>query len=123
GSWCQDSGQLPELRQGPQGARLQALASQPERQCSWAQERGGIRFNVTDYYSNQNQRDLVVGLADYLAKKLETLRPEGAKSYIRIAVCEAARFPRTSPRPGSGCAIRCRPETKIPALPVCACNS
>src|ERR1019366_478425 len=80
GSWCQDSGQLPELRQGPQGARLQALASQPERQCSSAQERGGIRFNVTDYYSNQNQRDLVVGLADYLAKKLETLRPEEASA-------------------------------------------
>jgi len=39
-----------------------------------------LTFNVTDYYSNQNQRDLVVGLADYLAKKLETLRPEEASS-------------------------------------------
>jgi putative DNA methylase len=35
---------------------------------------------VPNYYSNQNQRDLVVGLADYLAKKLETLRPEEASA-------------------------------------------
>jgi putative DNA methylase len=39
-----------------------------------------LTLNVTDYYSNQNQRDLVVGLADYLAKKLETLRPEEASA-------------------------------------------
>jgi putative DNA methylase len=39
-----------------------------------------LTFNVTDYYSNQNQRDLVVGLSDYLAKKLETLRPEEASA-------------------------------------------
>ena len=39
-----------------------------------------LTFNVTDYYSNQNRRDLVVGLADYLAKKLETLRPEEASA-------------------------------------------
>jgi putative DNA methylase len=39
-----------------------------------------LTFNVTDYYSNQNQRDLVVGLADYLANKLETLRPEEASA-------------------------------------------
>ena len=39
-----------------------------------------LTLNVTDYYSNQNQRDLVVGLADYLAKKLETIRPEEASA-------------------------------------------
>ena len=39
-----------------------------------------LTLNVPDYYSNQNQRDLVVGLADYLAKKLETLRPEEASA-------------------------------------------
>jgi putative DNA methylase len=39
-----------------------------------------LTFNVTDYYSNQNQRDLVIGLADYLAKKLETIRPEEASA-------------------------------------------
>jgi putative DNA methylase len=39
-----------------------------------------LTLNVTDYYSNQNQRELVVGLADYLAKKLGTLRPEEASA-------------------------------------------
>jgi putative DNA methylase len=39
-----------------------------------------LTFNVADYYSNQNQRELVVGLADYLAKKLETLRLEEASA-------------------------------------------
>jgi putative DNA methylase len=37
-----------------------------------------LTLNVRDYYSNQNQRDLVVELADYLSKKLEVLRPEEA---------------------------------------------
>jgi putative DNA methylase len=39
-----------------------------------------LTLNVPDYYSNQNQRDLVVGLSDYLSKKLETLRPEEASA-------------------------------------------
>ena len=37
-----------------------------------------LTLNVPDYYSNQNQRDLVVGIADYLATKLETPHPEEA---------------------------------------------
>ena len=41
---------------------------------------GHLILNVPDYYSNQNQRALVVELADYLAKKLETLRPEEASA-------------------------------------------
>jgi putative DNA methylase len=36
--------------------------------------------NVHDYYANQTQRDCVVELADYLAKKLETLRPNEASA-------------------------------------------
>jgi putative DNA methylase len=39
-----------------------------------------LTLNVPDYYSNQTQRELVVKLADYLAKKLETLRPEEASA-------------------------------------------
>ena len=39
-----------------------------------------VIHNVPDYYSNQRQRALVVELADYLAKKLETLRPEEASA-------------------------------------------
>jgi putative DNA methylase len=37
-------------------------------------------LNVLDYYSNQTQRERVVELADYLAKKLEALRPEEASA-------------------------------------------
>ena len=39
-----------------------------------------LTLNVPDYYSSQTQRELVVELADYLAKKLETLRPEEASA-------------------------------------------
>src|SRR2546425_6808331 len=39
-----------------------------------------LTLNVPDYYANQTQRDLVVELADYLAKKLETLRPDEASA-------------------------------------------
>jgi putative DNA methylase len=37
-----------------------------------------LTLNIRDYYSNQNQRDLVVELADYLSKKIETVRPDEA---------------------------------------------
>ena len=37
-------------------------------------------LNVPDYYANQTQRELVVELADYLAKKLEILRPDEASA-------------------------------------------
>lgn len=39
-----------------------------------------LSLNIHDYYSSQNQRELVVELADYLSKKLETLRPDEAAS-------------------------------------------
>ena len=39
-----------------------------------------LTLNVPDYYSNQRQRELVVELSDYLAKKLEPLRPEEASA-------------------------------------------
>jgi putative DNA methylase len=39
-----------------------------------------LTLNVPDYYANQTQRDRVVELADYLAKKLETLRPDEASA-------------------------------------------
>jgi len=39
-----------------------------------------LTLNVPDYYSNQTQRERVIELADYLAKKLETLRPEEASA-------------------------------------------
>jgi len=39
-----------------------------------------LMLNVPDYYSNQTQRERIVEIADYLAKKLETLRPEEASA-------------------------------------------
>jgi putative DNA methylase len=39
-----------------------------------------LTLNVPDYYSNQTQRERVVELADYLAKKVETLRPNEASA-------------------------------------------
>jgi len=39
-----------------------------------------LTLNVPDYYSNQTQRECVIELADYIAKKLETLRPDEASA-------------------------------------------
>jgi putative DNA methylase len=39
-----------------------------------------LRLNVPDYYANQTQRDRVVELADYLARQLETQRPDEASA-------------------------------------------
>ena len=39
-----------------------------------------LTLNVPDYYANQTQRDLVIEPADYLAKKLDTLRPDEASA-------------------------------------------
>jgi putative DNA methylase len=39
-----------------------------------------LTLNVPDYYANQTQRDRVAELADYLARKLETQRPDEARA-------------------------------------------
>ena len=39
-----------------------------------------LNLNIVDYYSNQNQRERAVEIADYLAKKLENLRPDEASA-------------------------------------------
>jgi putative DNA methylase len=39
-----------------------------------------LTLNVPDYYANQTQRDCVVELADYLAKKLEIQHPDEASA-------------------------------------------
>ena len=39
-----------------------------------------LTLNVPDYYANQTQRDRVVDLADYLARKLATQRPDEASA-------------------------------------------
>ena len=40
-------------------------------------------LNVPDYYQNEKQRTLAIELSDYVAKKLETLRPDEA-SHARV---------------------------------------
>jgi len=42
--------------------------------------RAHLTLNVPDYYANQTQGDCVVELADYLARKLETQRPDEASA-------------------------------------------
>lgn len=37
-----------------------------------------VTLNVPDYYADQTQRELAIALSDYLANKLDTLRPEEA---------------------------------------------
>jgi len=39
-----------------------------------------LTLNVPNYYANQTQRNLVVELADYLARELETKRPDEASA-------------------------------------------
>jgi putative DNA methylase len=39
-----------------------------------------LTLNVANYYSNQPQRERIVEIADYLAKKLEPLRPDEASA-------------------------------------------
>ena len=116
----QDAGQLPELRQGVQGARLQGR-SWASQQANDARLKSAVEFgraemsegselhqsvlravlyavmelvknvdgnevlahltlNVPDYYGDMTQRELAVELADYLAKRLEELRPDEASA-------------------------------------------
>ena len=39
-----------------------------------------LMLNIPNYFVDMTQRELAVDLADYLAKRLETLRPEEASA-------------------------------------------
>ena len=39
-----------------------------------------LTMNIPNYYGDMTQRDLAVELADYLAKRIEELRPEEASA-------------------------------------------
>jgi len=54
--------------------------------------RAHLTFNVANYYGDSTQRALVVDLADYLAKRLDTLRSEEA-SAARV-LCELVKNQR-----------------------------
>jgi putative DNA methylase len=51
-----------------------------------------LTFNVPNYYGDMTQRQLIVDLADYLAKRLDTLRPEEARE-ARV-LCEMVKNQR-----------------------------
>ena len=51
-----------------------------------------LTLNIPNYYSDMTQREVAVELADYLAKRLEAIRPEEA-SAARV-LCELARNQR-----------------------------
>jgi putative DNA methylase len=68
-----------ELRESVLRASLYALM-ELVKNVDGAEVLAHLTLNVPDYYSNQTQRELVVELADYLAKKLGTLRPEEASA-------------------------------------------
>lgn len=68
-----------ELHESVLRATLYALM-ELVRDVDGAEVRTHLTHNVTDYYANQGQRDLVVSLAEYLAKKLEAVRPEEASA-------------------------------------------
>lgn len=51
-----------------------------------------LSFNVKDYYSVPQQREITVSICEYLASKLEVLRPEEA-SFARI-ICDLVRNQR-----------------------------
>ncbi|MCK9293530.1 MAG: DUF1156 domain-containing protein [Desulfobulbaceae bacterium] len=51
-----------------------------------------LMFNIPDYYGDMTQRELVVKLADYLARHLEAIRPDEA-SVARV-LCELVKNQR-----------------------------
>lgn len=74
-----EMGEGSELHQSTLRATLYGLM-ELMKNVDGAEVLAHLTLNVTDYYSSQNHRDLVVGLADYLAKKLETIRPDEASA-------------------------------------------
>lgn len=72
-----DMSEGSELHQSALRAALYALM-ELVRNVDGNEVLAHLTLNVRDYYSSAHRRDLVVELADYLAKKLETLRPNEA---------------------------------------------
>jgi len=54
--------------------------------------RAHLTFNVPNYYGDTTQRELVVDVADYLAKRLDILRPD--ESSTARVLCELVRNQR-----------------------------
>jgi putative DNA methylase len=68
-----------ELHQSVLRAVLYALM-ELERNVDGGEVLAHLTLNVPDYYGDLTQRELAIELADYLAKRLDTLRPEEASA-------------------------------------------
>jgi len=68
-----------ELHQSVLRAVLYALM-ELARNVDGSEVLAHLMLNIPNYYSDMTQRELVVELADYLADKLETLRPDEASA-------------------------------------------
>lgn len=68
-----------ELHQSVLRAVLYALM-ELERNVDGGEVLAHLTLNVPDYYGDLTQRELAIELADYLAKRLHTLRPEEASA-------------------------------------------
>lgn len=68
-----------ELHQSLLRAVLYALM-ELERNVDGGEVLAHLTLNVPDYYGDLTQRELAIELADYLAKRLDTLRPEEASA-------------------------------------------
>jgi putative DNA methylase len=68
-----------EMHQSPLRAVLYAMMELAKNMDS-AEVLAHLVLNVPNYYGDMTQRELVIELSDYLAKKLETLRPEEASA-------------------------------------------
>ena len=59
---------------------LRAVLYELVKDVDGSEVRAHLALSVPDCYANQTQRDRVVELADYLARKLETQRPDEAST-------------------------------------------
>jgi putative DNA methylase len=74
-----EMGEGSELHQSMLRAVLYALM-ELQKSVDGAEVLAHLTLNVPNYYGDMTQRDLVVELADYLANRLEALRPEEASA-------------------------------------------
>ncbi len=74
-----EMGESSELHQSVVRSVLYAIM-ELSKDIDGAEVLAHLILNIPDYYGDMTQRDLAVDLADYLAKRLEELRPDEAAS-------------------------------------------
>ena len=74
-----EMGEGSELHQSTLRAALYALM-ELQKNVDGAEVLAHLTLNVPNYYGDMTQREWVAELAEYLAKRLDTLRPDEASS-------------------------------------------